>query len=130
MNTTLQSEHHLSPRNSQPKLLSVSGKGGSTAKKSISAYQDELKAKVDHVSASGVEDVSEEEPGQDESSGYVIDYEQVLKDNSQSSLKMSPCVREESDGQILEEIGANTILEQTQEAIESEEETPASESSR
>ena len=41
---------------------------------------------MDHVSAQGVDDVSEEEPGQDESSGYIIDYEQVLKDNS--SVKM------------------------------------------
>jgi len=41
-----------------------------------------LKIKVEKMSAFGVDDVSEEEPGQDESSGYVIDYEQVLKDDS------------------------------------------------
>lgn len=65
------------------------------------------------MSASGVDDVSEEEPGQDESSGYVIDYEQVLKDNSHSSLKMSPSVAEDNDDHptYKEDIGTNTILE-------------------
>jgi hypothetical protein len=33
------------------------------------------------MSACGVDNVSEEEIGLDESSDYVIDYEQVLKDN-------------------------------------------------
>ena len=70
----------LSPKaqtlRSQPAL-----KPSSSAKKSINAYTEELKIKVDQMSASGVGSVSEEEPGQDESSGYVIDYEQVLKDN-------------------------------------------------
>lgn len=51
-------------------------------KASIRAYADELKDCVQSgVAETHNEDVSDEELAGDESSGYIIDYEQVLKDN-------------------------------------------------
>lgn len=47
-------------------------------KSSILAYTEELK---DQVETGGRSDRSESETRSEQSSGYVIDYEQVLKDN-------------------------------------------------
>ena len=53
-------------------------------KSSILAYADELKSNVQSgVPETAVNEVTDEEEVGEESSGYVIDYEQVLKDNSQ-----------------------------------------------
>lgn len=53
-------------------------------KASIRAYADELKDCVQSGVAETAhnEGASDEELAGDESSGYIIDYEQVLKDNS------------------------------------------------
>lgn len=52
-----------------------------------------------------VDEFSEEDNGQDESSGYVIDYEQVLKDN-QGAYAPSPT-------EYRDDLVNATILEQT-----------------
>ena len=82
---------------------------------SINAYEDELRASARQAvltgSSIGIEDESSSD--KEEGSGYVIDYEQVLRENNRKvQERRSPPKR------FRDEIGENTILEQTQEAQE------------
>ena len=51
-------------------------------KASIRAYADELKYSVKNTTGAAINQASDEDEVGEDSSGYVIDYEQVLKDNS------------------------------------------------
>ena len=81
------------------------------------AFAEELKDRVMY----GVESDkgASEEEDLEESSGYIIDYEQVLKDNSTGYRKTPPHFTSKSRSRE-DELGHNTILEQTQEANETE----------
>ena len=91
------------------------------SKKSIAEYQEQLRKSVERQQKRMAEQSEDEETEglNDESSGYVIDYEQVLKDNS--AVRRSPSPITPSDP--IEDhftMGQenDVILEQTNEAIE------------
>ena len=81
----MHSEHVTSPANGGVVRASAQGSPGQPSnsdvylakKKSISAYTDELKERVARAESADSRNSESEQ-----SSGYVIDYEQVLKDNS------------------------------------------------
>ena len=78
-------------------------------RRSIKDYTEELRQHAKHPVETGADSSDQEE-----SSGYVIDYEQVLKDSS-----AIPQQQESPAKRYRDPMGQNTILEQTREARDS-----------